>query len=469
MKATLADMRASRRARAALRHQDLRLDLQEPRRPARGGPQRRRAPRRGRLPRPHRRRRALLGEARELRGEHGRGHHGRRDRAHGRGPPPGARALRRGARARGPVPRRGGHRRRCGASRRERRPGGRRAAAGWQARQAARGGRGKAAGRTRMRARRSRPSRCGPHTALLPPRMRRRVFVALAACLVLAAGYQFWLRDSSLVAVEDVTVTGLTTKDAPRVRAALVSAAHTMTTLHVEQAELERAIAAYPVVRALQVTADFPHAPRRSTWSSTGPPRSWAGCRWPATAPSCAACRSRGGFPSSTRAAKLDGDRLTDPARSTPPTWPAGRRRRCGGRLERIDMRTRGGHRGRAARRPRARSSATPRACAPSGSPPRASSPTPRPPARPTSTSGCPAARPRAACPRRRSRPWPRRAARTCAAADGHRTDRAGWIRPPSSSRRPPRPPTAAAPATEPPPATGRPAPPSPTQRAGSH
>ena len=60
--------------------------------------------------------------------------------------------------------------------------------------------------------------------------------MVLAACLVLAAGYQFWLRDSPLVAVEDVKVTGLTTKDAARVRAALVSAAHTMTTLHVDQA-----------------------------------------------------------------------------------------------------------------------------------------------------------------------------------------------------------------------------------------
>ncbi len=95
--------------------------------------------------------------------------------------------------------------------------------------------------------------------AVLPPRFRRRLTVLLAACLVLAAGYQFWLRDSSLVAVEDVAVTGLTTKDAPRLRAALASAARTMTTLHVEQSELERAIAAYPVVRELEVHPDFPH------------------------------------------------------------------------------------------------------------------------------------------------------------------------------------------------------------------
>jgi cell division protein FtsQ len=95
--------------------------------------------------------------------------------------------------------------------------------------------------------------------AVLPPRFRRWLVVALGACVLLAAVYQFWLRDSALVAVEDVTVTGLTTKDAARVRAALVSAGHSMTTLHVRQDELEEAIAAYPVVRALEVSPDFPH------------------------------------------------------------------------------------------------------------------------------------------------------------------------------------------------------------------
>jgi cell division protein FtsQ len=93
----------------------------------------------------------------------------------------------------------------------------------------------------------------------LPPRLKRRLLLLLVACLVLAAGYQFWLRDSTLVAVEKVSVTGLTTKDAPRVRAALTSAAHSMTTLHVDEAELEDAIAPYPVVRAIEVRPDFPH------------------------------------------------------------------------------------------------------------------------------------------------------------------------------------------------------------------
>ena len=45
----------------------------------------------------------------------------------------------------------------------------------------------------------------------LSPRMRRRLLAAIAATAVLAALYFFWLRDSSLVGVERVAVTGLET------------------------------------------------------------------------------------------------------------------------------------------------------------------------------------------------------------------------------------------------------------------
>jgi cell division protein FtsQ len=131
--------------------------------------------------------------------------------------------------------------------------------------QVAAGRRWRARGRRSRRAAPLRPFRRriagAPARALsaLPPKARRWLLIALGACAMLAATYQLWFRDSSFVAVEDVTVTGLTTKDAARVRAQLVSAAHTMTTLHVEKAELEQAIAAFPVVRSLEVRADFPH------------------------------------------------------------------------------------------------------------------------------------------------------------------------------------------------------------------
>ena len=93
----------------------------------------------------------------------------------------------------------------------------------------------------------------------LSPRLKRRLIALAVACLAFAAGYQFWLRDSSLVAVEHVEVTGVTSSDAARVRAAITSAARSMTTLHVDREALDRAVAGYPVVRKLEVAPDFPH------------------------------------------------------------------------------------------------------------------------------------------------------------------------------------------------------------------
>jgi cell division protein FtsQ len=102
-----------------------------------------------------------------------------------------------------------------------------------------------------------------PRAALaLPPPVRRGLAVALAAATVLALGYFFWFRDSTLVAVEDVEVTGLTTKDARRIRAALTAAAHDMTTLHVREDRLRLAVSGYPVVASVRATPDFPHGLR---------------------------------------------------------------------------------------------------------------------------------------------------------------------------------------------------------------
>jgi cell division protein FtsQ len=94
----------------------------------------------------------------------------------------------------------------------------------------------------------------------LPPRLRRRVAALAAAALLLAVAYVGWFRDSGLVSVERVTVTGLTTKNAERVRAALTEAARGMTTLHVRRGELEQAVAGYRVVNSIEVRPDFPHA-----------------------------------------------------------------------------------------------------------------------------------------------------------------------------------------------------------------
>ncbi|HWM11422.1 MAG TPA: FtsQ-type POTRA domain-containing protein [Solirubrobacteraceae bacterium] len=97
--------------------------------------------------------------------------------------------------------------------------------------------------------------------ALTPSRRtRRRVVVAVVLAALLAGLYMLWLRDSSFVAVEDVTVTGLTSRDSDRVRLALAATAETMTTLHVDERRLQDAAAAFPVVARIEARPDFPHA-----------------------------------------------------------------------------------------------------------------------------------------------------------------------------------------------------------------
>lgn len=83
------------------------------------------------------------------------------------------------------------------------------------------------------------------------------VALALAACL--AAGYWLWLRDSPLVAVERVAVTGVEGPGSEAVVAALTEAGRSMTTLNVDEGELEAAVAGLPLVAGLSADADFPH------------------------------------------------------------------------------------------------------------------------------------------------------------------------------------------------------------------
>jgi cell division protein FtsQ len=93
------------------------------------------------------------------------------------------------------------------------------------------------------------------------PRARRFVVGAMALLLALGGGY-LWARDSSLVRVEHVTVSGVAGAEAPRVTAALRGAARTMTTLHVRRGALLSAVASYPTVAGVRVQTDFPHGLR---------------------------------------------------------------------------------------------------------------------------------------------------------------------------------------------------------------
>jgi cell division protein FtsQ len=92
------------------------------------------------------------------------------------------------------------------------------------------------------------------------PRIRLRVVVALAGAVLVLFAAWLWFRDSSLVAVRQVSVTGLTGPDAAQIRQALDRAARKMTTLDVNMQELHAAVARYPAVKQLRVSTGFPHS-----------------------------------------------------------------------------------------------------------------------------------------------------------------------------------------------------------------
>ena len=81
--------------------------------------------------------------------------------------------------------------------------------------------------------------------------------VVVAACAL--TGGWFWLRDSDLVRVQDVFVTGLTSQEEPQIREALKNAALDMTTLHVREDQLRAAVAQYPSIAGLETDAKLPH------------------------------------------------------------------------------------------------------------------------------------------------------------------------------------------------------------------
>ena len=84
----------------------------------------------------------------------------------------------------------------------------------------------------------------------------------IAAVLVLGAallGGWVWLRDSCLVRVRDVEVTGVTSSQAVQVRAALERAGRRMTTLDVREDVLRAAVAPFASIGGLQAHADLPH------------------------------------------------------------------------------------------------------------------------------------------------------------------------------------------------------------------
>jgi cell division protein FtsQ len=86
-----------------------------------------------------------------------------------------------------------------------------------------------------------------------------RLLAGLLGGLIVLGGMYLWLRDSALVAVQNVRIVGTSGPDAGQIRSALRSAARTMTTLDVKMGALQTAVAPYPVVKSLDVATHFPH------------------------------------------------------------------------------------------------------------------------------------------------------------------------------------------------------------------
>jgi cell division protein FtsQ len=119
--------------------------------------------------------------------------------------------------------------------------------------------------RAPSRARRAPKKRRGPAVGRRRRALRRPRALVLATALAVAlvgGGGWLWLRDSSLVAVNRITVTGASGPDAGQIRSALIAAARNMTTLDVQMRQLRMAVAPYPVVKDLSVSTQFPHGMR---------------------------------------------------------------------------------------------------------------------------------------------------------------------------------------------------------------
>lgn len=101
-----------------------------------------------------------------------------------------------------------------------------------------------------------------PRRIAAPSRRRTAALIALPVLLALLGGGWLWLRNSSLVAVREVRISGVHGIDAGRVDSALRDAALGMTTLNANTAALRAAVAPLRVVRSLSIHPGFPHGLR---------------------------------------------------------------------------------------------------------------------------------------------------------------------------------------------------------------
>ncbi len=86
--------------------------------------------------------------------------------------------------------------------------------------------------------------------------------MAAVLAVTVAAGYFLWARDSSLVAIDNVDVVGVTAGDRGALIGELTEASESMTTLHVDRERLEAIAYRFPTVASISIDPNFPHGMR---------------------------------------------------------------------------------------------------------------------------------------------------------------------------------------------------------------
>src|SRR4051794_9022681 len=99
-----------------------------------------------------------------------------------------------------------------------------------------------------------------PRARIRAPRLPLKALLVVAALVTLLAGGWLWFRDSSLVGVTKVRITGATSSERARVVDALELAARNQSTLHVREDALRAMAAQFASVAGIEVHSDFPHA-----------------------------------------------------------------------------------------------------------------------------------------------------------------------------------------------------------------
>ncbi len=90
-------------------------------------------------------------------------------------------------------------------------------------------------------------------------RLVLRATLGLLVAVPLLGGGWLWLRDSSLVSVRHIHITGVHGTDALEIRQALDNAAARMTTMNFDVGALRYAVSSFAIVGALHASTSFPH------------------------------------------------------------------------------------------------------------------------------------------------------------------------------------------------------------------